>query len=465
MDLAASLPFLVEGGKRVTMKSFITCIGVSGFVFALCLAGAVSRSAAEPISGGDVAGSSPAANQSQEVTDAVAKFKQRDFDGALKLLKEAVKKNADLPPAQVIMAQLFSQANIPQGVRNALEQATNESPDDPEAYAIMGDIALRERRVTEADLLYQKAGSLVDKLAKSAKRKEMLQPRILGGEAAVSEARQDWPGAQKKLEAWLKLDPKSSVAMQRLARCLFQQKNAQGALEKLKEAAKADPDVLTPEAILAQFYEQAGDRENAKKWMAKALAAAPKDLKTHLVAGQWALETGQLDEAQTQATAAMQIDPKSLDAKVLRGVIALFQKDYPAAERYFEAAHLQSPRNFAASNNLALALIEQKDEAKKRRALEYAENNVQQFPKVAEAASTYGWVLYKMGRLDDAEKALQAAVNSGAMNADTAYYIARLSVDRGREAQAKQWLESALKSTGPFAMRQEAQALMEQLKK
>ena len=113
--------------------------------------------------------------------------------------------------------------------------------------------------------------------------------------------------------------------------------------------------------------------------------------------GQWALETEQLPEAEKQATAALQIDPKSLDAKILCGVIALFKKDFAGAERYFEAAHLQSPRNFAATNNLALVLIEQKDEAKKRRALEYAQNNVQQNPKSAEAASTYGWVLYKTG--------------------------------------------------------------------
>ena len=384
---------------------------------------------------------------------------------ALKLLKEAAKKNADLPPAQVIMAQLFSQANIPLGVRNALEQAVVDAPADPEAYLIMGDLALRERRFTEARMLYQKANELLANFNASAKRKDLIQPRILSGLASIDEAQENWPDARKRLEAWLKLDPKNAMAMQRLARCLFQQKDAQGALEKLREAAKADADVLTPEAILAQFYEQAGDRENAKKWMAEALKTAPKDLRTHLVVGQWALETEQLPEAEKQAAAALQIDPKSLDAKILCGVIALFKKDFAGAERYFESAHLQSPRNFAATNNLALVLIEQKDEAKKRRALEYAENNVQQNPKSAEAASTYGWVLYKMGRLDEAEKAFQAAISGGSVAPDTAYYIACLSYDRGREAQAKQWLDIALKSTGPFAMRQDAKALMEKLKK
>jgi Tfp pilus assembly protein PilF len=445
-------------------RTAVNCIAIVAFA-ALCSMWTTSQSIAEPISGAGVGVAPETTGQSQEVTDAAARFKDRDVPGALKLLKEAASKNADLPPAQLMLAQWFSQVNNPADARRSLEQAVVASPDDPEVYVIMGDIALREGRITEADMLLQKASGLIAKFSKSKKRKDILQPQILGGLAAVDEARDNWSSAQKQLEAWLKLNPKSAVAMQGLARCLFQQKDAKGALEMLKAAKKEDSSVLTPQAILAQLYEQANDRENAKKWMIAALEESPKDLKTRLVVGQWALQTNQLEEAKTQAATALQIDPKSLDAKVLSGVIALLEKDYPTAERYFEAAHLQSPRAFSASNNLALALIEQKDETKKRRALEYAENNVQQYPKVAEAASTYGWVLYKLGRLDDAEKALQAAISGGSFTPDTAYYIARLSYDRGRESQAKQWLDIALKSNAPFAMRSEAKALLEQLKK
>ena len=55
--------------------------------------------------------------------------------------------------------------------------------------------------------------------------------------------------------------------------------------------------------------------------------------------------------------------------------------------------------------------------------LERAENNVRQYQRNPEAASTYGWVLSEMGRLDDAEKWLQYAVSSGQVSPDTAYYL------------------------------------------
>ena len=196
----------------------------------------------------------------------------------------------------------------------------------------------------------------------------------------------------------------------------------------------------------------------------RGVEGGANDLATHVAVSQWALDTAQLDLAQTEATAAAKIDPKSLDAMMLSGLIAMFRKDYPTAEHYFETAHLEAPRSFAASNNLALALAEQPEEAKKRRALDYAVTNVNE-SKNAEAAATYGWVLYKLGRLDEADKALELAASSGQISPDTAYYIARVAVDRGHEARARQFLEGALKSTARFCMRPEAKALMEQLKK
>ena len=310
----------------------------------------------------------------------------------------------------------------------------------------MAGVTLRDGDLAKAESQFQKANSLIAKFQKSAKRKGSLQFRLQAGLAALAEARHDWPGAQKAFEEVLKQDPKNAAAMQRLAYCLFQQKNPDGAVAKLRDAAKANPAMLTPEAIMAQFCQRSGDVANAKKWMAAALAAAPKNLKTRLAVGQCALELGLMDEAQKHAVAAMQIDKKSLEAEFFRGLVALCQKDYHTAESYFESALQRAAPGsaFPISNNLALALIEQEDEASGRRALEYAEANAKQFPKSANANSTYGWVLYRLGRLDDAEKALHAAAAAGPLSIDTAYFTARVLVDRKRKDEAKQTLETAL---------------------
>ena len=431
---------------------------------AACVACTTSESAAEPIAPGSLGTASEAPAQMKELTDAVELFQKRDYEGALKLLQEAIKKDPDLPPPHVIMAQFFARANVPAGVRSALERAVVDSPDDPQAYLILGDIAMRERRAAETRLLFEKAESLLAQWKGSAKRKDSMMPQLYSGLASTAEARGDWAEARKQLDAWLKLDPKNATALLRLAQCQFREKDVPGALEKLKEAAEINADMLPPEAVLAQWFARSGDQENAKKWLIAALTVAPKNPQVRLVAAQWAWETGQLEEAEKQAAAALQLDPNYYQAKILRGIIALFQKDYKAAELYFESAHLQSPKDFAAGNNLALALVEQKDEAKRRRALEYAENNVKQFPRMGDAYSTYGWVLYKLGRLQDAEASLRKAISGGTFSTETAYYLARVLADRGRDADAMRLLQGALQSQAPFAQREEAQSLLEQLK-
>jgi tetratricopeptide (TPR) repeat protein len=445
----------------------------AGLIFGSQFAGA------EPVPAGEAGIGGEKQPQMQEINDAVARFKDRDLDGTMQLLEAAVKKNPDLPPAYVLLAQIYGQANMAQGVLQALETGIQKNPDDPEAYVILAQLALHDRRVTEAELLLGKASTLLPKLDKNPKRKEVLAPAVVSGQAQVYQAREDWATAKKYLDQWLKLDPKNSQALQQLASVLFKQKDVDGALAKLKEAKAADAKVLTPEAILALYYQQSGgdtdkekkdSKDNAKKWMAAALTKAPDDLDTQLYAAQLSLANGQLEDAQNRAAAALRINPGSLDAKKIRGVVALFQKDYSAAERYFESAHLKSPDDFAAKNNLALALAEQKDESKKRSALGYATDNVQQYQKTAnsvEAASTYGWVLYKSNKLDDADKALQAAIQASGGNPpqDTAYYAARVASEKNRKEEAKTLLKYALKNPTPFTMRPEAAALLEELNK
>ena len=136
-------------------------------------------------------------------------------------------------------------------------------------------------------------------------------------------------------------------------------------------------------------------------------------------------------------------------------MVAVFQKDYTTAERYFELASLQSPRSFVASNDLALALIEQEDKTKqaprlgicRKQRAEYT-NGARRPPGCFDLRLD---AFQPGGNLDEAEKWLQAAVSSGQVTPDTAYYCARLAKDRNRDEVARQWLENALKSPSPFA--------------
>ena len=421
--------------------------------------------------------SAAAANQKpQEVAEAVARFNAHDFDGALELLRRAASKDHDLPPARILMAELFVQSKQTGAAREALERAVIENPADPEAYILLGDMALGDKRSAEADLLYARADRSFDALKSSPKRQKALMPRLLAGRAGLAQLRQLLAGrdsvaqvrenglaALKYLEAWTAVDPENAIARERLGRALFEQHRGEDALAQLRIAAKLDGKMLPPEVILAQLYEAAGDREHATHWMSTALRAAPKDLNTLLAAAMWSLETGQNDQAGELTARALAIDSKSLQANLLQGTLELLLKDYEAAEKHLHFVLQQSPGQTTALDNMALALCEQDDEAKKRRALEYVQMNIREHPDRAEAYATLGRVLYRFGHAEEAEKALRTAATHGEISPDAAYCLARIDLATKREAEGKQLLEAALKGRGLFMQRQEARGLLEQL--
>jgi Tfp pilus assembly protein PilF len=401
--------------------------------------------------------------KNQDLLDALARFRNQDFDGAQKLLKEAVEKDVDLPPALVILAKWYQQANQTMALRVTLERAVVENPTDPESYVAMSDLALREGRYTEAELVLEKATVILESFEKSPRRKELLIPRVQANLAAVAEWREAWEKAETHLTAWLECEPSNAVARQRLGRVLFALGRREEALRQFQSAAESDPNALNADAFMGQLYERAGERVKAQAAMEAAVKTASADLKTRLVVSQWALDTGQVALAQQHADAALSIDPNSLEAKHLRGMVALFERDFKIAEDQFQAVLNQSPASFVASNNLAVALCFQENESKRRRALEYAQVNVRQYPRQAEAYSTMGWILYHLGQRDEADKALRTAASSGTVSPDTAYYLARIEIDRDRKTEARVILESAVKSTGLFLFRKEADDLLDQL--
>lgn len=444
------------------MRRFLTiAFGVGAYVALV-----VSATRSEPIS---VEESLPAPTNdtaTKQSGDAMALFKARDYEGALKLWQEAVRDKPDMPPAQVIMAQLFMQVGMFKEAQEALDHAVVDAPGDPEPYLLQAGLALRDRELDKADSQYRKAKDLLAGFTKNEKRKTWLQLQLCGGLSALAEAREDWAAAQKAAEESLKIAPKNIAAIQQIAFYLVKQKKPDAALARLREAAKQDKAMPMPEVLLAQLYQRVGDNENVKKWMAAAIAAEPKNLKARVAAAYCALSMSQLEDAQKHALAASQIDPKSFDAKFLRGLIALLQKDYVAGELYFDSALKQMPSDFSAANNLALALVEQGDEAKTRRAVELAETNAKKFANSASAISTYGWALYKAGKLEEAEQTLKKSLALSKPSVDTAYYMARVLVDRGHPAEAKQLLESVLKGKAPLSMcGAEAEELLAQLKK
>lgn len=401
----------------------------------------------------------------EELNKAIACFQKGDYEQCLKLLQTAKEKRPNLVPPRLILAQLFLlHKQVNQG-RAALEQAAIENAAHPDVYLVFGRLALQEGRLTDAQLHYDKVLDLALASQWSETQRQTFQGDAYDGAASVAERRRDWPAAFAALSARLKLTPKNGSARQRLGVVLFHQGQRDEAADVLLRSSRDDPKLEPAPLLLARLYSAIGNRDQAAKWLKFGIEQDPKDLRVYLGQARWFLEQDQAAEAQRAVEIAVKLDPKSHDVQWLRGLINWNLKDYAAAERTFQVLHEEAPGDFAVSNQLALALIQQSEDPKRQKAVQIAEINARLFPNSGEALSTLGLAYYRLGRIEEAEKALRSSLSGGSGSSDTVYYLARLLAERGQSDEAKRLLKLALDAAGLFAFRKEARDQLDRLDK
>ena len=186
---------------------------------------------------------------------------------------------------------------------------------------------------------------------------------------------------------------------------------------------------------MAWLFTASGNLKKAEEWIDYANKTAADSLAVQMGSAAWLLEQGRGDEAASHVEAAAKLDPKSNAIKRLMGLAARQRKDFAQAEQIFEGLAHDAPADAWLRNQLALALAEQTDAAKRRRALDLAELSVRQNPKAADSLATLGTVYYRLNRLDDAEKLLAAVFQNGQCQSDGVLALARVEAC----AERKTW--------------------------
>jgi len=333
---------------------------------------------------------------------------------------------------------------------------------------LFAEAALQDHRITDAAALLSKAKQVADAYSDNLTRKRDFDIRVNAAIAAVAIAREQWDLAAKYLDAWLKIDPDNASAHQQLGRTLFQQGKKNEARNEFAAAVKADKNAVNPDILMAQLYEEHNDSKSAKESVAAAIRLNPNDANVYLAAARWALATSQLKDAANYADQALKIKPDSVDAKIARGTIARMNGDLKTAEQRLQEASMEAPGNLDASNQLALVLIEQDDPSKKARAEQIAQNNLKLTTEgnrfSPEVLTTAAWILYKQGRMEQAQAAMGRVLQTGQLSQDDAYYLANILQDANRIDDAVKLLQTASESKSPFAQREKSAELLRTLK-
>ena len=401
-----------------------------------------------------------------EIDSAIQRFRNGDVQGATEYLKQAKEKYPKLPPTDVTMSKLQLTARNYNAVRLLLERAVVEHPDDPEAYLLLADQAFMGGRTTEAQALFEMTDPLVQKFDENQRRKKNFVIRVIAGRSAVAERRQQWDKAQELLNKWIEADPGSTAAHQRLGVTLFRLKKSRESRDEFTKARELNPNVAHPFVILGQLFSQDNDNVNAKKAYDRAYQEDKSDAKVAQAYAEWLIQQGELDQAQAVATSLQEQSPDSIVALLLNGIVAQMQGNAERAEQSLTKILSIDPSNSMARNILALLLIESDDDADRERALRHAQMNAERFEKSVPANITLGWVFYKLNRSAEAQASLQKGAQSGKLESDSAYLVAKiLSGQEGQKENSIRTLEQVLKQKkGLFLFRRDAEKLLAELK-
>jgi tetratricopeptide (TPR) repeat protein len=398
-----------------------------------------------------------------ELDRAVQSFRRGEHTAALSILERAVLKHPELPPAKLMLARLSLQTGEFAKARAMLRRAADEKPSYPGIYITFAELALAEGQLGESKENFERALNLIQDQRWTGQRKRLL-PRILEGLIVTAARSNDWSSAKKHASTWLELDPANASVRQRFAQALFRLGDTKRAHVELQKGAAADRSIEPAPVSMARLYADGGDLRKAVEWMDTAIRIEPTNPRWQRTKATLLLRHGDAARAARQMDATAKLDGNASETRMLRGLVARYMRDYLQAERIFEVLHRTSPTDASVSNQLALALIEQPEKSKQDRALHLAAANARLFDASGEALSTLGWVYYRLGRLEDAERTLLAAYWFGFESADAAYYLARVLAERNRIDRARQFMNAALHAQGLFLYRNEAQRWLQQTK-
>lgn len=372
---------------------------------------------------------------------AVVRQREGDQDAATKLWAQAAEHNPDAIEPRVFLSRHFRRSGEVKKAQRYAEEAFQVGPYVPAAQF---EFATLKLFAGEAEEALPAIDALIERFPNAAEPLEL--------KARAQELNGDLGSLKDTLQQLVDLAPESPKAHVAMARLHLQQREFDEA-RKLAEALSQD------ERFAAEGFDLLGDVYYAEDSLAKAVEAYEKShalkatsqslLKLNAVKRRLGGEgSAMLDEWLTT-------NPDDAGVRMVKATADLEEGKTETAVANYEKVLESAPESIVALNNLAWLYSEQDDP----RALDYAKRAHELAPARAEISDTYGWILFRAGKTEQALDLLQKAFAADAKNADIRFHLASALAATGDKQQALKHLDAILSDDSSFPSRDEATEL------
>lgn len=329
-----------------------------------------------------------------------------------------------------------------------LEKAIEKDPSNPAPYEAKGKALMNEKKYKEAVAEFER----LEKVNARAGFIYRLNAYVAMGrpEEAVS-----------MLEKQIAREPESMELVAETARIYMHMGKTDAARAAAEQIIKKRPSAALGYTVLAMVHQGGKDEARALEALKKAASVEPKNLNAHMMLGAYYTakrEHASALESYRRAEKAAPGNPLVVFQQA--SVLEQMGRRGEAAGEYQRTLRI-APNHVPALNNLAYIYSEEKSGLPK--AVQAATKAYVLAPRDAAVMDTFGYVLAKSGRYEQAEKLLSAAAAALPGNPSVLYHLAFAQKGMGNASAAAANLEKAL-SRGEFPEAGKAREMLAQIK-
>ena len=345
-----------------------------------------------------------------------------DAEGALKLLEKNPPQNGEVAPI-LLHARLLQSLNRGDEALPLLKKSVSQYPDDKRLGLTYARTLVEQNRMTEAKVQF---ASLVEQYPEDDELRFSLALVCLEGKS--------WDEAEGYLQELIERDSHVDSAHLNLGRIAEERNDPEGALV---EYALVGPgsEYLPAQLRQADILISHGRGAEASKKLASARGAQPDyAIQLYLIEAETLAANNQTDRAWNTLQQALKQYPDDLNLLYSRAMLAEKRNDLDQMERDLRAIIKREPDNAMALNALGYTLSERTTRYTEAKALIQQAYDLN--PDDPAVLDSLGWVNYRLGNLDEAERLLRQALERFP-DQEVAAHLGEVLWANGKQREAK----------------------------
>lgn len=272
--------------------------------------------------------------------------------------------------------------------------------------------------------------------------------------------RGDLDGAERRLEAALRIAPRSPVIVATLGRVWSRKGGAAFAAGKLMSLAGREPKLAIVRYMAARAYIEAGDPFRAEGALRRGLELQPDSPLPYQHLTDFDFGLDRVPEALQVAAEGIARFPGSTDLQMMVGQIQAAAGRPEDAIRTYRTLLERRPDLDLARYRLAMLLAPRTEPALHAEFLRTLALLAADRPSDPQLLDALGWMQHQAGRNDLARPLLELAVEHSPDDPSTRFHLGSLYLGAGSGDRGREELRRALDSPRPFPERLEAMRLM-----